>query len=207
MDTGKLSGVFFFKTQSRAWGSVGSKKNPFTFSGHNTVTYDYGCSPYPPPPTGPPRCQKGTTWDTPGEPPGSFDGGSVVGPTGKISAEVTATWSISLRKPKGASRTNEVLALTLPQLLNRKTGVLSVTTFSNSSLMTGGLTATLPKTASSTYSTACMNGKVKTTQTTVEYDLVTWTNAGQPLTAHPAIGGPLVFVNGEGGQVYELSYK
>jgi hypothetical protein len=205
VDSGKLSGIISFNTRSKAWGSVGSNKNSFTFSGHNTVTYDYGCSPFPP--TSTPACQTGTTWDTPGEQSGTFDGGSLVGHAGKVFAEVTAGRVISLGAPKGASRYDQVLALTPPQLLNRKAAILSITTFSKSTLMTGGLVAALPKKPSSTYTAPCTSGKAKKTQTTIEYDLVNWTNARRPLTGHPPIGGPLKFVNGVGGQVYVHSYK
>jgi len=107
---GSLHGKVFLNTEtgSHGWGTAGSKHRSMTFSGKNTISIlSSGC------PIGSgggstPPCTRGTFWSAPYA-NGLSIYGSVVKAQRTVST-ITATRSVTIAKPAGASRLDEMIA-------------------------------------------------------------------------------------------------
>ena len=98
-----ISGTFWMDTQSgkHGWGTAGSKKKTFHFTSRPTIVWEYdtgGVYCETPPPT---PCLSGGSWN--------ISGGTQVNIYGNLNSKrVTATRYVTLHKPKGVDRTDNI---------------------------------------------------------------------------------------------------
>lgn len=186
-----LSGTFYFDTRSggkHAWGAVGSKSKPFTFSATNSVVSQFnpsaniGCVDFNNLP-----CASGLTWSSNQNSNLDFDGFGA-GKHGQLFASRT----VNLSTPAGATRDDEAFATTKPLKVVKKSGgaSLSVTAATNA---VGSAKLTAKK--SHKDSNNCKLGSKKKVATSTSWQNAKYKNGKKKLAVHAEIFGAIKIAN------------
>ncbi|HVX70172.1 MAG TPA: hypothetical protein VHA79_10850 [Mycobacteriales bacterium] len=194
-----LTGTFFFDTRSkgrRAWGTVGSTTEPFSFGSPNKVVSQYNpgagsaCVDFNNLP-----CPSGVFWST------NEKGGALnfEGVTAGRHGELIASRTVDLSTPPGATRNDESFATTKPLKLTTTSGggaSLSVKADTNSS----GRAKLIGK-SSSTDSNNCKDGTKKKVETTTFWRNAKYKNGTKHLAVHEQIFGAIKIANNSNGSL------
>jgi hypothetical protein len=197
-----LKGIVYFDTRSSGshrWGHVGSKTIKMTVLKHNLLTLDYNCSLKTPANA----CYSGTSWFTgSGGSHADLSGGSL-GSAGTISADR----SVSLKKPKGATRFDFVTVSAPKPVLKRASTPGGTTTYSvktkKHTRATGS--AQLSSTEAGTPLPGTCRSKGKTHETTTTFYDGSYTNGKPALVVHADIFGNFHVGNNKNSNFYSTS--